>query len=287
MNTPQKTKKDNAIVFGLTSKLIFAVASVMMDIKRHSPGFVDEVIIFHDGKLKESDKKILQTILPTRFETYNFPLEDKKDKLDQVSLKAYTHMIFASIESFRLLNEFHNVIWLDYDILVTDDISDMASGSPYDFSFGTEGRISRDLFRQPIEGYNMNVMSANAGIFVIKDTIPEFNKVYEFCYDILEKHGNNMSLGDQSVYFLVIEHFKLNHGILPDNYVIDIDQPAIAGKTKIIHAAGSYKFWNCKERANKQWTANYKEWVRMGGTKSRDMMFYKKIKKKIKSWLKK
>ena len=41
-----KKKCNNAVVFGLTSNHIFGVACVMMDLKRLSPGKIDEVVIF-------------------------------------------------------------------------------------------------------------------------------------------------------------------------------------------------------------------------------------------------
>ena len=286
MNYSQSsTKKDNAVVFGLTSKLVFAVASVMIDLRDKSPGFVDEVIILHDGKVKEKDKKLLNKILPTRFIEYNFPLKDKLAEFDQLSLNAYTYMVHSIYECFSFLNEFKNVIWLDFDIVIKRDISDITAISSYDLAFGGLSRKSKGLYRHPVKEYDMEKISMNTGIVVFKDTLGDYNKIYDFCYQTLDKQKNNLALPDQAVMFIVYEEFKLNYGLLPDNYVIDAS--AKTEDSHIIHSAGSKKFWNSKERTDTQWTRNYREWVHMGGTKSRDMMLYKKIKKRIKSILKK
>lgn len=70
-------KKCNAIVFGLTSNHIFAVACVMMDLKRIASSYIDEVVIIHDGIVLE-DQKLLKSILPTRFIFYDFPLTSER-----------------------------------------------------------------------------------------------------------------------------------------------------------------------------------------------------------------
>jgi hypothetical protein len=88
-----KIKKENSVVFGSTSNHVFAIACVMMDLSRLSPGLVDEVVIFHDG-IRKSDQKILSEMLPTRFIEYDFPIKNHR-VLNAPSVRQFTKMVFS------------------------------------------------------------------------------------------------------------------------------------------------------------------------------------------------
>ncbi len=71
-------KKRNCIVFGGTSDQVFAVACVMMDLKRLSRDWIDDVVYYHDG-LDKKQQELLNEILPCRCIEYEFPIKNERE----------------------------------------------------------------------------------------------------------------------------------------------------------------------------------------------------------------
>ena len=109
-------KKELAIVFGITKNLTFALANVILGLKKHSPSFADEIIIYHDG-ITEKDQQLLDSILSCRFLEYEFPIKDKSD-FDPFFFDQFSSMAYSRFECFKHLKDFKKVLWLDVDILI-------------------------------------------------------------------------------------------------------------------------------------------------------------------------
>ena len=178
-------KKCNAVVFGLTANHIFAVACVMMDLKRIAPGLIDEVVILHDG-VSLKDQKILEAILPSRFILYDFPLNSKK-VLNAPSVQHFTKMIFTKFECLRLVDTYKNVAWLDYDIVIQSDISELFAPSDSGLKISRGGVSVREQLVEPVAEYDMNAEGMGAHVFVVQDNLKNYMEMYQFCYDKLEK----------------------------------------------------------------------------------------------------
>lgn len=273
-------KKDNAVVFGLTSDQVFAVACVMMDLRRLSPSIIDEVVIIHDG-INERDKKLLASILPTRFILYNFPINSAR-VLNASAVRQFSKMVFTKFECLKLLDDYRNVLWSDYDVVVQADVSELFSFSESGIKLMPSGLPVRIQLQKEVAGYDMEAEAIGAGLFVFQDHLKDYLKMYEFCYQELERHAEILAMPEQAIFDFMVQRFCLKP-VAIDRFVYSphpTDKP-LASAAKIIHAYGQPKFWNGLR--NEQWQINYQAWVDMGGTKYRQKSMFERLASKVRS----
>lgn len=261
-----KNKKNNAVVFGFTNNFTFAVACVMMDIKKFSPGWVDEIVIISDG-IKESQKKLLNSILPCRFIDYDFPIKGNF-KFNKSILNYFSKLVFSKFECFRLLEDYKNVVWLDYDIVITQDISELTDYCESGIKMMLSEHDVLGQLSSPVKDYNMALSGISSGTFVFQDHLPNYIDKYNFCYNSTQKYAEYLKYPEQAIFDFMIQNFNID--IYKD--LLDKDiwcvHPRELDKlknAKIIHTGGQAKFWN--ELNNSQWNENYKNWLKMGGVK--------------------
>jgi lipopolysaccharide biosynthesis glycosyltransferase len=257
-------KKNNAIVFGLTADQVFAVACVMMDLKRLSPGLVDEVVIIHDG-INKKDQKILGSILPTRFILYDFPLKSAR-VLNASSVRQFTKMVFTKFECLRLLDDYKNVMWSDYDVVIQADLSELFSHCATGIKLMLGGIPVRGQLLAPIAEYDMEAEAVGAGLLVFQDHLQNYRELYSFCYEKLDQYAEVLYMPEQAIFDFMVQQFNLNPVPIDSRvYSPHPTDQAFAPSAKIIHAYGQPKFWNGLH--NDQWQKNYHAWIEMGGTR--------------------
>ncbi len=267
-------KKNNAVVFGLTADHTFAVACVMQDLKKVSPNLVDEVVIIHDG-IKDNDKKILESILPCRFIIYDFPLKSHR-VLEAKSVQHFTKMVFTKFECLSLLQYYKNVVWMDYDIVIKSDISELFLHSDIGIKMMPGGLTVRGQLLKDVSDYNMTSEGICSSLLVFQDHLKCYMEMYNFCYDSLEKYAPVLYMPEQAIFDFMIQQFKLSP--IPLNRNIYSPHPTDlinARSAKIIHSYGQTKFWNGIN--DKQWNKNYDFWLSLGGTPYKHVTFIKKI----------
>ncbi len=256
-------KKDKAVVFGLSSNHIFAVACVMLDIKKLSPSLIDEVVVIHDG-ISKKDQRILRSILPSRFIRYDFPLNSSR-VLDARSVQQFTKMVFAKFECLRLLDDYKNIMWLDYDIVIKDDISDLFSACNTGIKMMPGGLPVRGQLHEPVGEYDMNAEGVCGGLFVFQENLPNYLELHRFCYEKLDKYADILYLGEQAIFDFMIQEFGLKPVPIDGRiYSAHPSDQKNAAQAKVIHAYGQPKFWNGLH--NDQWNENYSIWLKMGGS---------------------
>ncbi|WP_157806462.1 hypothetical protein [Vibrio salilacus] len=273
-----KNKKDRAIVFAVSKNLTFSIACVLMDIKRLSPSLADEVVVLHDG-ICEKDKKLINTILPTRFIEYEMPFDDISFIPDSI-INYFTKMVFAKFECLKLLNEYHSVMLSDYDIVIQKDISELFEYCDSGIKFMLSGNV-RDQLHFAVDEYDMDADGICASIFVLQDHIGDYNSMYDFCYKNLKKYSNVIYLPEQSIFNFMIQEFNLNVTPLKiEEYSPHPTDTHLAPEAKIIHAYGQPKFWN--GLVNERWNSNYECWLKLGGSRFRQANLLERIIKKLK-----
>lgn len=274
-----KMKKNNAVVFGLTADHIFAVACVMMDLKRLSPGMVDEVVILHNG-INEKDKRVLRSILPTRFILYDLTLSSKV--LNARSVQQFTKMVFTKFECLKLLDEYKNVMWLDYDMVIQRDISELFSPSTSGIKMMPGGLPVSGQLLEAVSEYDMDAEGICACIFVFQETLSNYKELYSFCYSKLEEYAEILYMPEQAIFDFMIQKYSLKfvpiENLLYSPHPSDLQN---APNAKIIHAYGQPKFWNGLH--NEQWSNNYNAWLKLGGSKYRHPGIVHKLKRKVKN----
>lgn len=275
-------KKDNAVVFGLTSNYVFAVACVMMDLKKFNFDWVNEVVILHDG-ISQKQQRLLNKILPCRFIKYIFPIKNESS-FDSHTLNYFSKMVFSKYECLRLLNDYHNVIWLDYDIVITQNISELVRYCETGIKMMYLGNKVGDQLWCPVDTYNMNLEGISTGTFILQDHIGDYDEMYNFCYKKTEEYSSVLKYPEQAIFDFMLQEFKINIDIIDKNvYCVHPKDLGMYNNAKIIHSYGQEKFWN--EVENKQWKDNYKSWLKIGGIRYNFLNYI--IKKLLKNLLRK
>jgi lipopolysaccharide biosynthesis glycosyltransferase len=270
--------KKNAIVFTISSDLVFAVANLMFDIKRLSPGIADEVVVIHDGNLKKKDFSLLNSILPTKEMKYNVPVDDLSI-FNQGTLKYFTIMAYAKYECLKLLDYYKNVIYLDPDMVIKKDLSCLLESCESGIKMMPSGQKVIVQLHEKVDEYDMSKEGICGCIFVFQDH-SDYIKYYNFCIVTLSKYAGKLKLAEQAIFDFMIQEFNIQ--ICPVDSKIYSPHPTdkeLASNAKIIHAYGQPKFWNGLE--NEQWNKNYTEWLKMGGSKYREKSFIAKVKNKL------
>lgn len=117
----------NCVVFGITQNLTFAVANIIMSIEKKSPKLIDAYIIYYssDSPIKVRERSIVSNISDkVQFRELDFNL-DKNVGLEHFFQK-YTELCFAKFKILDLVkDEFEKVLWLDADLLILQDISEI------------------------------------------------------------------------------------------------------------------------------------------------------------------
>jgi lipopolysaccharide biosynthesis glycosyltransferase len=254
---------NNAIVVGMSPDHTCAIGNLFLQLKDKFSAPIDKIIIFHDG-ISDSDQSILSSLYPTEFINYQIPNESKKIRDSRV-VSHFTKMVFCKFECFRLLNHFKNVMWLDYDMILLDDISDLLSSNHSGITIMPGSLKVRGQLHEPIMDYDMEAEGICGSIFVLNQSIGNYNQMYQFCYDSLNKYADILYLGEQAIFDILIQEFKLtpqtisNRIYSPHPNDVNLDPAA-----KILHAFGRPKFWNGLEHPI--WSHYHQLWLNLGGS---------------------
>lgn len=255
-------KKNLVVVFGISENYTFALANVLIGMKKHCKVFWDDIIVYHDNVSLENQKK-LNNILKCKFIDFN-ELASKITVSETVK-KEYSLLTFARFECFNLLNEYKNVIWHDVDILIQKDFSGLQN---YGQKSGLAATISVDNFfvesnfNKLILNYNMFVPLFNAGVLCLSDKLKNYKIMTKWCYDTTTKYSDAIRFADQGIINLLIQEFKID--VEPIDILKYCCHPlkAEAVDASIIHAYGSDKFWNYEPYIKKfpEWEENNFQW---------------------------
>src|SRR6056297_56024 len=112
-------KKELAIVLGSTGNMTFALANVLIGLKKHCSKEFDTIIFEQD--IIPKNKELISSIKNCAFIEYKYPYQDIKHS--DATIKRFTEMAFSRYECFDLLEKYKTVIWLDIDLLIQGDVT--------------------------------------------------------------------------------------------------------------------------------------------------------------------
>ncbi len=279
-----------AIVTGGTGKDVAAMGTLALNIRKIMPHIADELVIYHDG-IKKKDQELIQSIFPTRFIEFSFPIAFR-DMRSNRSLRYFSTMIFCKYECLKLLDEYEKVMWTDYDVVILRDISELwekDSGLTI-----TEVKAPvRHMFLDSVDRYDMKEFDlekygVGTQIFIATKAIGEYMRYYEWCVDATKKYAGCINLPEQCILSMAIQKFEIPYTTINVNkYAYPVDEENVdMDSVSILHCYGRPKFW--EGRRNAYWEKYYDEWLSMGGSRYRQPLKEKliKIKENIKAHLK-
>lgn len=261
--------KKTAIVTGGSSNDVAAMAVLVLNLKATNPDLADEVVIFHDG-ISKKDQRLINGILPTRFIRYAFPGKD--DGTNPVITDYFTPMVFCKYECFRLLAEYRIVIWTDYDILIKDDLTELATTSATGIRIMCAPSASiRESFlpsisEEDMAGFDLSSAAIAMPLFVLDDSLANYEKYYEWCIAKTKQYWRHLHLPEQAIVSLLLQSFEVPISPLQGSYGTHPlhGSPEEIEGAKILHAYGQPKFWNGVDNAD--WNRYYRTWRTIGGS---------------------
>lgn len=256
-------KKGVAIVFGITSDYTFALANVLIGLKKQGSNFWDDIIVFHDG-IEDSDKNALDSILPCSFIEYT--KEFLRNNLEELpATKEYSLMALSRFECFELLKKYRKVMWHDVDILIQNDIQGLLGYSEKTGYAATQSDTFRveQNFYEIIDGYDMLPLLYNSGILVLSDKLLELGDLRTYCYEKYNKYAEKIRYSDQAVLNMMIQDFNITVEIIKLEKYCCHPSNVNYRKASIIHAYGKSKFWNSDrlKRQFPEWVENNALWI--------------------------
>ena len=258
-----KKKKKVALVFGITSNYLFALANTLIGLTKHNKKFWDDIIVYYDQLNDESIERI-NKITVCKF--INFSKKDYLEKLPKDVLQKYSEACFYRYECFELLKEYETVVWNDVDILIQGDITgllDYGQNGGFAITQNTVGFNNEANFSKLIMEYDMYVPLYNSGILVLKDTIPNYEKMRDWCVSKTIEYSSILRWPDQGILNLLIQEFNINIDLIDINkYCCHPSQMEYTDTASIIHAYGDEKFWSSDALKQKfpEWVTNNEEW---------------------------
>lgn len=252
-------KKKVALVLSGTSNLVSSIACVIINAEIKSPGFIDDVYVFHD-KISETDQKALNKYRPVHFIKYENILT--KSYIEP-QYQYFGLLCYGIFEIFDLLEKYENVIYLDSDVIIKKDFSSIINYGP--IGLIDTGKKMSESFKTFPSGVTKDFNTRNTGVVVVNDTL-NYVGLTEFCYKTtLEQQDNNL-FADQSMLAYCLFLKKINITLLPKEYnrVFGKDYNDI-----IVHCINrNKKPWNNSivNGIHPDWNLYYSMWLDLGGS---------------------
>jgi hypothetical protein len=266
-----------AVVFGVTADHAFAAGALLASILAHDPGFDATVVIFHDGLAQDQEAAFLRLWSRCRFVPFGkaevaarltVPVDDPgvARYFDHLS-----PLVLAKLELPALLADFDQVVWMDADMLVRgplDGVWDFDCLAWRPLPQGAFGRREKVLAQFQDRGLDPAVPLLNGGVIGVSRGFLDRGASQAGVHDILRElvvRSPQTQLAEMPWYLVA----ALN-GLPVTRYPMGLNHPvaaAGAAGATIIHAIGSYKFWNATPliQLYPDWFRHQATWVACGG----------------------
>ena len=257
-----KGDKKVTLVMSGTANYAFAIANVLIGLQRHSPNFIDRVVIFHMG-IPENDQECIKKIIDCEFIPYE---PEVLLNLPQTkSIKRFSIASFAIYEIFNVLESSDYVLYLDGDVLIHRDISHILSFGPVALRLSGR-RLASALGAPPPEGIDGTQRTGNTGVVLASNQIP-FKGLTDLCYEKTVEYWESNALADQGILNLALALKGISISHLPRIYNCKIDD-FLRPDQIITHQITTKKFWShgLVNFFAPEWMINNSIWLSLGGS---------------------
>lgn len=260
--------QSNAVVFGITSNLMFAAINVIIGIEKHNPGLVDNYIIYHlsTDDICENDR-IAARKITNKIQFRIFEPEVDMKVFGEI-VNQYSLLYFCKFCVFDLLNEYDSVLWLDADLLIKGDISSIFESKGMAWRVSLSVRFC-DILKYPEIEITEKDTKPNAGVIFVKKDEQTKDITTSECWEIannIRKYTKRLSLDEMTFGVIAIKH-GIQVVELPRKYNLVFHMTSDE-ESIIQHAMGKKKFWNNRvmNLMFEEWRQNNSRWLAVGGT---------------------
>lgn len=253
-----------AIVFGGTRNMSFAIGTAVMNwVSTQTCPSSDSLIVYHDG-IPLSDQRVLAKVADVQFITYEPSFVSSRMRKMRF-INYFSPMVFSKFECLSLLDTYPKVMWLDFDIHIRKDLSELLEADDTPFLTLPSGRTVGASFTRPIHTYNMEVPGMSAGTFVVSRSLGDFAAMHQFCQEQTVRYANHLKMPEQAIFDIMLQEFGIDHTFLnPETYALHPKDWHGTESTSILHCYGREKFWS--GLSFRPWERNYEAWLAAGGS---------------------
>lgn len=266
-----------AIVTGGTKIDVAAMAVLAINIKETNADLFDKLIIYHDG-IKKKDQERIRSIFNTEFIRYKYPHKSCND----VVMSYFSTMVFCKYECLKLLDTYDVVVWSDYDVTIEGSLNKVCEFTDTCLNALENTEPIREMCYKEIDEkkytkYDLTRMGISTGLFALSNRLPNYGRIYQWCYEKTLEYDADIYLPEQCVFSLALQEFHIDYSCIEGNRYSCHPRNAVGGEI-VLHAWGQPKFWNGME--SEHWNRMYQEWIHMGGTPYSDKKkkFYSELR---------
>ena len=265
-------KHQFTLVMSGTSNYAFAIGTLLIGLRKHSPNLFDNIVIYEEDFCENDKISMLKIFNFIDFRQYNCSIFKNLPETDNI--KRYSKLSFAIYEIFNELKYSKKVLYLDGDILIQKDISNIINYGPVAMRPG--GRSLENALGFHLDGLD-NIKCRNSGVVFVSDSIP-YKNLTQQCYDLTIKYWHKLFLPDQSILNLVLLNNNIPIHLFPLEYNNNLNN--VSFENFMIHQTTKRKFWSngVVNFLMPEWEINYNKWLNLGGSPFKGKMALKEFK---------
>ena len=286
-------------------KYDFALANMIIGLKRYNEDLIDKIYVMYDGIDEETRGKI-QSIWQDKiiFERYSDEdflrdIQDNEVIKNSAFTKRYSKLIYCKYYIFDILRRArtNSAVFLDVDMLCLDSLQELIKQDDVDYlgAYLFERAFTKD-YLEKYRGKKVDgVQGHNGGLYCVFKRI--FDKApanltqecFEMLIDFCAK-GGKLSI-DEAVIGMIATFYDfsfrdardLGYNVIPWHDTCD------AIPLKLVHTCENTKFWSnpASLHAFSEWELNHKIWIKKYGGKDTinlQNISFQKLKNKGQVW---
>lgn len=252
-----------ALVTGGTQDMAFAIGSLLINLQATNRNAYSTLVVFHDG-ISIEDQELMAEIGSVEFVLYRADFRNKRFDRSRY-LNYFSDMVFSKYECLSLLDNYSQVMWLDYDIFLTGSLEGLFRISDQPFITLPSTRPVSASFRERVSGFDMSKPGMSAGTFLLNQDLGDNSAMLNFCKQQTARYAEKLKMPEQAIFDLMIQEFSLAPFFIdPKNYALHPNELDADSNPVILHCYGIQKFWSGIDYP--PWQANYQQWLSMGGS---------------------
>ena len=269
-------KKPLVFFLCCSDNIIFAAGNVALALNKYMPNEQFDIIIYHTG-LRPANALALKKIPRVILKNFKFDGAFQDEILKRMPKGRWSNpnslLAFSHYEIFDFLYEYKTAIWLDADISVQANISELCKYGPFgqskDLNWHNIWTVG-DQFIKPLpkkSGYDMSTDGYINALIVVNDQLPHWKEMRDYCYRKSLEYAEYLKNCDQAVFAMLRQDFGIQVNEIPWHEYICHAQHPYASLAKVVHFGCQDKVWTDDRylRTFPEWFRTHLEWLQLGG----------------------
>lgn len=246
-------KKNNAFCFIVNHKYKFALSAMIVNLQQTNANIYDAIVVYHDDLTESDCQEFIKLEPKIQFIKYDYTIWEKEHKpvettLAKQFLMRYSHLAWSKYKILELLKDYKHVLYLDLDIIVRGDISELfdiegiawRNGDSFHKKFGSKLNLSDFAETKNI---SEDTTTPNGGLIYVSDVINWKKALVDGRHFLIQFMDYYEAGIDELVLAWITQKNNIPLTNL-DGFTYNTFPQMYKNYTKIIHFMGGEKPWN-------------------------------------------